>query len=132
MNWLVNIVLFGLVGAVMMAALLGIALVLLGRAPGKAARVGLGAATVALMLGVPGLAAADALSSGGFPTALASAFAVAVIVYAVNVALFPAVLRRAGRAAPPRAALSPGLLAGGVLVCAVLALAAAGIAAALT
>ncbi|WP_017541116.1 MULTISPECIES: hypothetical protein [Nocardiopsis] len=124
MNSLVNIVLFGIVGAVMMAALLGLLLVAGDRAPAKGVRIAFGAVSVAVLLGVPASAALGELAAGGgYGAAFLSALAVEIIIYAVNIALLPAVLRRSG-GAPERPRPSAALLGGGLVVSGVLALAA--------
>ncbi|MDA2807918.1 hypothetical protein [Nocardiopsis suaedae] len=133
MNSLVNIVLFGIVGAVMMAALLGLLLVAGDRAPRKGVRVAFGAVSVAVLLGVPASAALGELAAGaGYGTAFISALAVEIIIYAANIALLPTVMRRAGRSTADRPRPSAAVLFGGLAVSAVLALAASLLALALS
>ncbi|MFC3998823.1 hypothetical protein ACFOVU_23055 [Nocardiopsis sediminis] len=135
MNSLVNIVMFGIVGAVMMAALIGLLLVASGRNAGRTVRVLFGGVSVVLLLMVPSIAALNLLAaepSAGFGRAFLVAFCVVAIVYAANVALIPLALRRAaamrglGRPAPRR--LSPATLLGGLIMCAVLGAVDAGLA----
>ncbi|NYH54088.1 hypothetical protein HNR06_003677 [Nocardiopsis arvandica] len=135
-NSLVDIAVFGIVGAIMMAALIGLLLVLPGGAreapPGV--RVAFGAASVVLLVALPVLAAANTLSAGsGFWTAFAVASCVVAVVYAVNVAMLPLVARRQA-ASGDRSALAslrPSLpvLAVGLLVCLTLGLVGASVAA---
>jgi len=133
-NSLVDIVLFGVIGAVMLAALLGLMLLTTGRSQGQGLRAVFGVASTILLIAVPALAAAQALGSGqGFPQALATAFGVEVIIFAANLALMPAVVRRAAAAqgvtGPLPSPLSPIPLIGGLVSCALLALVGTGIAA---
>ncbi|KOX24151.1 hypothetical protein [Nocardiopsis sp. NRRL B-16309] len=135
-NSLVNIAVFGIVGAIMMAALIGLLLVLSGSARGVTppVRVAFGVASVVLLVALPSLAAANTLAGGrGFWTAFAVASCVVAVVYAVNVALLPVIARRqataTGSALP--AGLTPSLpvLALGLVFCLVLGLLGAGVAA---
>ncbi|MFD6949416.1 hypothetical protein A6A08_04770 [Nocardiopsis sp. TSRI0078] len=128
-NSLVDIAVFGIVGAIMMAALIGLLLVLPGGASGTTpkGRVAFGTASVVLLVALPTLAAADSLSAGaGFWTAFAVASCAVAVVYAVNVGMLPLVARRraaaGGRSA--LASLRPSLpvLAVGLLVCLALGL----------
>ncbi|RCV52640.1 hypothetical protein [Marinitenerispora sediminis] len=132
MDALVNIAVFGIAGAVMMAALLGLLLVFAGHERARWARVLFGTLSVVVLVALPALAAADLLSTGaapGFGRAFLTAFAVIVIIYAANVALLPLVTRRA--AGPDRPAALPRLsaatLVGGLVVCALLGVVDAGI-----
>ncbi|WP_160051613.1 hypothetical protein [Nocardiopsis sp. FR26] len=134
-NSLVNIAVFGIVGAIMMAALVGLLLVVSGSARGATpvVRGAFGVVSVLLLVALPTLAAVNSLSAGvGFWTAFATATCVAAVVYAVNVALLPVVARR--RFAGQRSALAslrPSLpvLAVGLLVCVSLGLLGSGLAA---
>jgi hypothetical protein len=135
-NSLVNIAVFGIVGAIMMAALIGLLLVLSGsgREVAPPVRVAFGAASVVLLVALPSLAAANALSGGaGFWAAFAVASCVVAVVYAVNVALLPVIVRRqaaaTGRALPVALAPSLPVLALGLVFCLVLGLLGAGVAA---
>ncbi|MFC4561625.1 hypothetical protein ACFO4E_07135 [Nocardiopsis mangrovi] len=135
MNSLVNIVAFGIAGAVMMAALIGLLLIASGRNAGRPVRILFGAVAVVLLLMVPSIAALNLLAadpSAGFGRALLVAFCVVAIVYATNVALIPLALRRAAaargldRPAPLR--LTPATLLGGLIICAALGALDAGLA----
>ncbi|MBB6121926.1 hypothetical protein [Nocardiopsis algeriensis] len=135
-NFLVNIALFGIVGAVMAAALIGLLLVLSGRSKEAPAglRVGFAAVSVLLLVAVPALAAAATLSGGGgFWAGFATAACVAAAVLAVNVLMLPMVARRqaavsgGGVPAAPRPSLP--VLAVGLLLCLLLGLLCAGAAA---
>ncbi|MBX9388194.1 hypothetical protein ACFPZ0_14195 [Streptomonospora nanhaiensis] len=143
MDSLVNIAVFGVVGAVMMAALVGLLLVVRRRGTAPVASALLGAACVALLLAVPALAAAGlwgARPGAGIGQAFLVASAAVVVVYAAGVALLPLVARQAaaarGQAAPRLAGLGLRLSArvalGGLAVCAALGAAGTGIAAALS
>ncbi|GAB3447538.1 hypothetical protein GCM10027570_20090 [Streptomonospora sediminis] len=133
MNSLVNIAVFGIAGAVMLAALIGLLLAAAGRSAVLPKGV-LGAACTAVLLAVPALAAVRTL--GGDPAAGAGqAFLVAsaatLVVYAAGAAMLPLVARRAaaGRgAAVPNGLLTPAAAGGGLLVCAALGAAGTGIA----
>ncbi|WP_046472470.1 hypothetical protein [Allosalinactinospora lopnorensis] len=133
MSSLVTIVVFGIVGAVMMAALLGLLLVLTGRAAGRSVQVAFGAMSVAVLLTVPALAASTLLAgdpAAGFGGAFLVAFCVVAVIYLANVALFPMAARRVaaehgtGRSGVPTP--SPAALAVGLLVCAAFGLASTG------
>ncbi|GAB2490853.1 hypothetical protein [Nocardiopsis aegyptia] len=135
-NSLVNIAVFGIVGAIMMAALIGLLLVLSGSARGVTppVRVAFGVASVVLLVALPSLAAANTLAGGGsFWTAFAVASCVVAVVYAVNVVLLPVIARRqaAATGGDVPAGLSPSLpvLALGLVFCVVLGLVGAGVAA---
>ncbi|MFC4866241.1 MULTISPECIES: hypothetical protein [Streptomonospora] len=134
MSSLVDIAVFGIAGAVMLAALVGLLLVA-GRSAAAPAKGALGAVCAALLLAVPALAAARTL--GGDPAAGAGqAFLVAsaavVVVYAAGMALLPLVARQAaaglGVAEPRGLRLTPAVAGGGLLVCAALGAAGTGIA----
>ncbi|GAB3205430.1 hypothetical protein ACQEU5_01665 [Marinactinospora thermotolerans] len=137
MNSLVNVVVFGIVGAVVMAALLGLLLVFAGRAKGTGPRVLSGAVSVVVLVALPTLAVLAHLRGGaGLGGAFLVALGVVVIVYAANVALLPLVARRAaadrGDARLLRLRPSPAMLAGGLVVCALLALVGTGLGALLS
>ena len=135
-NSLVDIAVFGIVGAILMAALLGLLLVLSGSSRGAApgVRVAFGIASLVVLVALPTLAAADTLSSGaGFWSAFAAAACVAAIVCAVNVVMLPMVARRRASAGDryALASLRPSLpvLATGLLICLALGLVGASVAA---
>lgn len=135
-NSLVDIAAFGIVGAIMMAALIGLLLVVAGRRASTApsVRVAFGAASVVLLVALPALTAANVLGRTGLLLpAFLSATAVAVLVYAVNIALLPVVARRQaavlGEGRLARIKPSPATLLGGLAVCAALGLLAVAIAA---
>ncbi|CAL9416506.1 hypothetical protein SUDANB121_01781 [Nocardiopsis dassonvillei] len=130
-NSLVDIAVFGIVGAIMMAALVGLLLVASGRPGGIPpwARRAFPAAALALLVALPTLAAISVLSSGeGFWTAFAVATCVAAVAAAVNIGLSPLVARRQGGTAT---VLRPSLpvFAVGLVLCTALGLVAAGLAA---
>jgi len=123
-NSLVNIAVFGIGGAIIMAALIGLLLVASGSARGASPRVRLafGCASIVLLVSLPSLAATNALvTSATFGTAFVTATCVVAIIYAVNIALLPVVARRqaavSGQSA--LAGLRPSLpvLAAGLGVC---------------
>ncbi|GHD14224.1 hypothetical protein [Nocardiopsis kunsanensis] len=128
-NSLVNIAVFGIGGAIIMAALIGLLLVASGSARGASprARLAFGCASIVLLVSLPSLAATNALATGAaFGTAFVTATCVVAIVYAVNIALLPVVARRQA-AADGQTALSglrPSLpvLAAGLGVCLLLGL----------
>ncbi|MFD6100443.1 hypothetical protein ACFVWN_20295 [Nocardiopsis flavescens] len=131
MNSLVDIAVFGIVGAIMMAALVGLLLVASGRAGGISPGVQrvFAAAALALLVAVPTLAAINVLSSGaGFWTGFAVASCVAAVAAAVNVGLSPLVAgRRGGNATVLRPSLP--VFAVGLVLCLALGLLTAGLAA---
>lgn len=131
---LVDIAVFGIGGAIVMAALIGLLLVASGPDPGASPRlrVGFGVASVALLLVLPTLTAVNTLGSGvGFWQAFATASGAVALVYAVNIALLPVVTRRQvavnGRAAVPQPRPSLPVLAVGLVICLSLGLLGAGI-----
>ncbi|MEV2275205.1 hypothetical protein AB0I72_06430 [Nocardiopsis sp. NPDC049922] len=135
-NSLVNIAVFGIGGAVITAALIGLLLVVAGSGNGASPRVRtvFGTASVVLLVLLPTLAAANVLAGGaGFWTAFATAVCVAVVVCAVNVALLPLAARRQAAAggADALAALRPSLpvVAVSLVICLVVGLLGAGVAA---
>ncbi|GAA1443168.1 hypothetical protein [Nocardiopsis tropica] len=135
-NSLVDIAVFGIVGAIMMAALIGLLLVVSGSARGASpqVRVAFGVASVVLLVALPTLTAANTLSSGsGFWVAFATATCVVAVVYAVNVAMLPVVARRRAAATGETALASlrpsPPVLAAGLLICLALGLLGAAVAA---
>lgn len=128
-NSLVNIAVFGIGGAIVMAALIGLLLVASGSARGASPRVRLifGCASIVLLVSLPSLAATNALATGAaFGTAFVTATCVVAVVYAVNIALFPIVTRRQAAASgqPTLARLRPSLpvLAAGLGICLLLGL----------
>lgn len=115
-NSLVNIAVFGIGGAIIMAALIGLLLIASGRARGASPRVRLafGCASIVLLVSLPSLAATNALATGAaFGTAFVTATCVVAIVYAVNIALLPVVARRQAAAGgqPALPGLRPSLSA---------------------
>lgn len=113
-NSLVNIAVFGIGGAIVMAALIGLLLVASGSARGASPRVRLAfsCASIVLLVSLPSLAATNALATGAtFGTAFVTATCVVAIVYAVNIALLPIVARRQAAAGgrPTLAGLRPSL-----------------------
>ncbi|ASU83230.1 hypothetical protein CDO52_10995 [Nocardiopsis gilva YIM 90087] len=134
MNSLVNIAVFGIVGAVIMAALIGLLLVLGGRGQGRGPQTVFGAISLVVLIAVPALAAVNLRSTApgtGFGPVFLVAFGVALVICAVNIAFLPLVARRAaagrGEELAAGTRLSPALLGGGLLVCAVLGLVGAGV-----
>ncbi|MDE3719997.1 hypothetical protein PWG71_01250 [Nocardiopsis sp. N85] len=130
-NSLVDIVVFGIVGAIMMAALVGLLLVVSGRRGGisPGLQKTFAAAALALLVAVPTLGAIDALASGaGFWTAFAVAACVAAVVAGVNITLSPLVAKRQGGTA---GVLTPSLpvFAVGLVLCLALGLVATALAA---
>ncbi|WP_026122366.1 hypothetical protein [Nocardiopsis halotolerans] len=128
-NSLVNIAVFGIVGAIMMAALLGLLLVLSGSSRGASprSRTAFGVASVVLLVALPTLTAVATLAGGaGFWAAFATATCVVALMCAVNVVMLPAVARRqssgGGQSALSSFRLSLPVLAVLLLVCVVLGL----------
>ncbi len=135
-NSLVNIAVFGVVGAILMAALLGLLLVVSGSSRGASprSRAAFGIASVVVLIALPTLAAANTLAAGaGFWAAFAAAACVAAVLCAVNVVMLPVVARRqssgGGQAALSSLRPSLPLLAAALLVCLVLGLVGASVAA---
>ncbi|MBB4930738.1 hypothetical protein F4561_001558 [Lipingzhangella halophila] len=135
MNSLVNIFVFGTVGALMMAAVLGLLLIRTGRPARRGMPVAFSAMVVVVLLAVPALAASTVLAAGtgaGFGEAYLVAFGVVTLTYLANVALLPLVARRvAAEHGTERAAQlrpSPATLVGGLLICSVFGLVSTGIA----
>lgn len=134
-NSLVDIAVFGIGGAIVMAALIGLLLVASGSDRGASSRwrVGFGVASVVLLLVLPTLTAVNTLDAGaGFWQAFAAASGAVALVYAVNLALLPLVARRqaamgGGRGSMPRLRPSLPVLAVGLLVCLSLGLLGAGV-----
>ena len=123
-NSLVNIAVFGIGGAIVMAALIGLLLVASGSARGASprARLAFGCASIVLLVALPSLAATNALATGaGFGAAFVTAACVVAIVYAVNIALLPVVARRqaavSGQAALARLRPSLPVLLAGLGIC---------------
>ncbi|MBR8740670.1 hypothetical protein DSY14_02855 [Nocardiopsis sp. MG754419] len=139
MNSLVNIAVFGIGGAILVAALLGLLLVLSGSSRGASPRMltAFGVASIVLWVVLPALAALNAMSVGaGFWVAFAGASAVAIVMYAVNAALLPLVVRRqalvSGRSGLSGIRPTPAVLAGGLVICLAMALFVTGVAAVLS
>ncbi|PDP89034.1 hypothetical protein CQJ94_04660 [Glycomyces fuscus] len=135
-NSLVNIAVFGIGGAIVMAALLGLLLVVSGSSRGTSprSRAAFGVASVVVLLALPTLAAANTLAAGsGFWAAFAAAACVAAVMCAVNVVMLPMVARRqsSGGGQSALASLRPSLplLAAALLVCLALGLVGASVAA---
>ncbi len=123
-NSLVNIAVFGIGGAIMVAALIGLLLVVSGSARGSSPRLltAFGAASVLLLVMLPSLAAFNVMSGGGgFWVGFASASVVAAVMYAVNVALLPVLARRqamvSGRTGLGDLRPSASVLLGGLVIC---------------
>ncbi|GAB3748495.1 hypothetical protein GCM10027590_67320 [Nocardiopsis nanhaiensis] len=134
MNSLVNIAVFGIGGAIMMAALVGLLLVVSGSARGASPRLFtvFGAASVVLLVLLPALASLNVMSDGaGFWMGFVSASTVAAVMYAVNVALLPVLARRqalvSGRPGLSRIKPSAPVLLGGLGVCLALGLIVTGV-----
>ncbi|GAB3707554.1 hypothetical protein GCM10028793_40030 [Nocardiopsis oceani] len=134
MNSLVNIAVFGIGGAIMMAALVGLLLVVSGSARGASPRLFtiFGAASVVLLVLLPALASLNVMSNGaGFWMGFVSASTVAALMYAVNVALLPVLARRqalvSGRSGLSRIKPSAPVLLGGLGVCLALGLLVTGV-----
>ncbi|WP_028647136.1 hypothetical protein [Nocardiopsis sp. CNT312] len=132
MHSLVDIAVFGIGGAIVMAALIGLLLVVSrgGREGSPLTRALFGSASVAVLVVLPALAAATALPKG-FWAAFAAAACVAAVLCTVNVLLLPAVTRRGAGAGTALAAVRPTLpvLAAVLVLCAALGLLGAGAAA---
>ncbi|MCP3016504.1 hypothetical protein NGM33_24555 [Nocardiopsis dassonvillei] len=133
---LVNIAVFGVVGAILMAALLGLLLVVSGSSRGASprSRAAFGIASVVVLVALPTLAAANALAAGsGFWAGFAASACVAAVVSAVNVVMLPMVARRqsSGGGQSAVSALRPSLplVAAALLVCLALGLVGASVAA---
>lgn len=131
MNSLVDIAVFGIVGAILMAALVGLLLVASGRPGGLSPGLqrAFAGAALALLVAVPLLAAINVLASGAtFWRAFGVATCVAAIAAAVNIGLSPLIARRQGGAGT---ALRPSLpvFAVGLVLCLALGLVTAGLAA---
>lgn len=123
-NSLVNIAVFGIGGAIMVAALIGLLLVVSGSSRGASPRLltAFGAASVVLLVVLPSLSALNVLSAGdGFWTGFATASVVAAVMYAVNVALLPTLARRqamvSGRPGLTEIRPSASVLLGGLVIC---------------
>ena len=134
MNSLVNIAVFGIGGAIMMAALVGLLLVVSGSARGASPRLFtvFGTASVVLLVLLPALASLNVMSGGaGFWVGFASASTVAAVMYAVNVALLPVLTRRqalvSGRPGLSRIKPTATVLLGGLGVCLALGLLVTGV-----
>ncbi|QBI53720.1 hypothetical protein [Streptomonospora litoralis] len=134
MNSLVDIAVFGMAGAVTLAALVGLLLVVAGRSA-VLPKSALGAVCAALLLAVPALAAGRTLggdAGAGAGQAFLVASATMAVVYAAGAALLPLVVRRAaagrGVAVPRGLRPTPAAAGWGVLVCAAFGAAGTGIA----
>lgn len=126
MNTLVDVVMFGIVGAVMVAALMGLLAVAAARSAGTPLKAACTVLAGVVLLAAPALAARS--TGAGFGPAFLVALGVVLIVYAANVALVPVITRRAAAghtSAVPRPTVP--MLAAGVLVCAAVALLATGL-----
>ncbi|MDS1269562.1 hypothetical protein RIF23_04530 [Lipingzhangella sp. LS1_29] len=99
MSFLVTVLLFGIVGAVMLCALLGLALPRLARS-GSRTRILFGAAPLAVLLLVATSAAVGVLSAAdaGFGTAFLAAFTVLALCYAASSLLVPLLARNSAQA----------------------------------
>lgn len=135
MSALINIAVFGIVGAVMMAALIGLLLAATVRRSGAWVASVFSTVAVVLLIAVPALAVVNVRATGtgtGFGQAWLVAFAVVAIVYAANLFLLPLVRRRFAAVWDSQQArelrVSWPMLAGGVVLCALLAMCATAIA----
>ena len=133
-NSLVNIAVFGIGGAILVAALLGLLLVLSGGPQGASPRLltVFGVASIVLWVVLPALAALNAMSAGaGFWVGFAGASTVAIVMYGVNAALLPMVARRqalvSGQAGLAGIRPTPSVLLGGLGVCLAMALLVTGV-----
>ncbi|MFE1079587.1 hypothetical protein ACFW31_13770 [Nocardiopsis alba] len=138
-NSLVNIAVFGIGGAVLVAALIGLLLVLSGSSRGLPPRVltGFGVVSIVLWVVLPALAALNAMSAGfGFWLGFGTASVVAMVMYAVNAAMLPMVARRqalvSGRSSLAGIKPTPSVLSGGLFVCLAMSLLVTGVMAFLT
>lgn len=133
-NSLVNIAVFGIGGAILVAALLGLLLVLSGSSRGIPPRLltAFGAASIVLWVVLPALTALNEMSAGsGFWVGFAGASVVAVVMYAVNAAMLPMVARRqalvSGQAGLAGIKPTPSVLVGGLVICLAMALLVTGV-----
>ncbi|TQN32120.1 hypothetical protein FHX37_2048 [Haloactinospora alba] len=135
MSALINIAVFGVVGAVMMAALIGLLLATTARRSGAWVASVFSTVSVVLLIAVPALAVVNVratVTGTGLGQAWLVAFAVVAIVYAANLFLLPLVRRRFAAVRDDRGArelrVSWSMLAGGVVLCALLAVCATAVA----
>lgn len=133
-NSLVDIAVYGIGGAILVAALLGLLLVLSGSSRGASPRLltVFGTASIVLWIVLPALAALNVMSAGaGFWVGLAGASTVAVVMYGVNAAMLPMVARRqalmSGQAKLAGIRPTPSVLLGGLVVCLAMALLVTGV-----
>ena len=133
-NSLVDVAVFGIGGAIVMAALIGLLLVASGGERGASSRlrVSFGIASVVLLLVLPTLTAVNTLGAGaGFWQAFAAASLVVALICAVNIVMLPVVARKQvavhGRVAVPQPRLSLPVAAVALIVCLSLGLLGAGI-----
>lgn len=133
-NSLVNIVVFGIGGAILVAALLGLLLVVSGSSRGSTPRslTAFGVASIVLWVVLPALTALNEMSAGaGFWVGFAGASVVAIVMYAVNAAMLPMVARRqalvSGRTGLAGIKPTPSVLVGGLVVCLAMALLVTGV-----
>lgn len=134
-NSLVNIAVFGIGGAILVAALLGLLLVLSGSSRGSSSPRLLtvfGTASIVLWVILPALAALNVMSTGsGFWVGFAGASTVAIVMYGVNAAMLPMVARRqalmSGQAAIAGIRPTPSVLLGGLAICLAMALLVTGV-----
>ncbi|WP_017605034.1 hypothetical protein [Nocardiopsis alkaliphila] len=133
-NSLVDIAVYGIGGAILVAALLGLLLVLSGSSRGASPRLltVFGTASIVLWIVLPALAALNVMSAGaGFWVGLAGASTVAVVMYGVNAAMLPLVARRqalmSGQAKLTGIRPTPSVLLGGLVVCLAMALLVTGV-----
>ncbi|PSK96409.1 hypothetical protein CLV63_1113 [Murinocardiopsis flavida] len=131
MNALVNVLLFGIAGSTVMAALIGLLMVFGRGASASWPRVAFGVLTVLLLLTAPVLAAAATYAAdSGFTTAFSVAFAVVILICATTATLTPALARRTAPVTAGRAPLlrpTPASFIAVVAVCGALGLFGAGV-----
>ncbi|MFC7330682.1 hypothetical protein [Marinactinospora rubrisoli] len=128
MDALVNIAVFGIAGAVMTAALMGLLMVSRISDRSKGARGLVVAVMLAVFVVLPVLAVAALPGSPGFGGAFLTAFGVIAVGYVVNLAMTPLLLRVSPGSVRRVAGTwtFAGLAAAALAVCAVLALLTAG------
>lgn len=136
---LLAIAVFGVVGAVLSTALLGLVVIVTRRSDGAASRVGLGATALAMLVVVPTLAALSVLQGrdgAGFGVAFGTAFGVVAVMAVVNVVVVPLLTRRVAATGDGRlldhVRRSPAVMVGGGLTCALMGLVTAGLAVAVS
>lgn len=134
MSFLVTVLLFGVVGAILLCALVGLTLPRMMRS-GRRGRIALAAGPLAVLLLVPTFAALGVMGApgAGFGTAFLAAFAVLAMCYTASALLVPLLARPAATGTSTGTSIgaglaSPATVLGAGLGCAVLAAATAGLA----